>query len=49
MNRIGHSTVGAAMRYQHASSDRDQVIAGLLSQMAQPTLLHPTGQKASQA
>jgi len=36
MTRIGHSTVGAAMRYQHASSDRDKVIAELLSQMAQP-------------
>lgn len=37
MNRLGHSTVGAAMRYQHASSDRDRVIAELLSEMAQPT------------
>lgn len=42
MNRIGHSTVGAAMKYQHASSDRDQVIAELLSQMVQPTPLHRT-------
>lgn len=38
MSRLGHSTVGAAMRYQHASSDRDRVIADLLSQMA---TLHP--------
>jgi integrase len=34
MSRLGHSTVGAAMRYQHASSDRDRVIAELLSEMA---------------
>jgi len=27
MARLGHSTAGAAMRYQHASQDRDQVIA----------------------
>ena len=37
MNRLGHSTVGAAMRYQHAASDRDQAIAEALSRMAAPT------------
>ena len=31
MNRLGHSTAGAAMRYQHASADRDLVIAQKLS------------------
>lgn len=31
MNRLGHSTAGAAMRYQHASADRDLVIAQRLS------------------
>lgn len=36
MNRLGHSTVGAAMRYQHAAADRDRVIAAALSQMAAP-------------
>lgn len=36
MNRLGHSTVGAAMRYQHAASDRDQVIAEALSRMVDP-------------
>jgi integrase len=34
MARLGHSTPGAAMRYQHAAADRDKVIAGLLSEMA---------------
>lgn len=34
MSRLGHSTVGAAMRYQHASQDRDHVIALALSRMA---------------
>lgn len=34
MNRLGHSTPAAAMRYQHASSDRDQAIAAKLSEMA---------------
>lgn len=37
MNRLGHSTVGAAMRYQHAASDRDQAIAEALSRMVEPT------------
>lgn len=34
MARLGHSTAGAAMRYQHAAQDRDRVIAEALSQMA---------------
>ena len=31
MARLGHSTAGAAMRYQHAAADRDKVIAAALS------------------
>lgn len=34
MNRLGHSTPGAAMRYQHAARDRDAAIAAALSKMA---------------
>jgi integrase len=37
MARLGHSTAGAAMRYQHAAQDRDRVIATALSALAQPT------------
>ena len=37
MARLGHSTAGAAMRYQHASADRDLVIAQRLSDLAQAT------------
>ncbi|MHB1008122.1 MAG: tyrosine-type recombinase/integrase [Propionibacteriaceae bacterium] len=33
MARLGHSTPGAAMRYQHAASDRDRAIAEALSRM----------------
>ncbi|MEL4358381.1 MULTISPECIES: tyrosine-type recombinase/integrase [unclassified Luteococcus] len=33
MNRLGHSTPGAAMRYQHAAADRDAQIAKRLSEM----------------
>jgi len=35
MQRLGHSTPAAAMRYQHAAAGRDKVIAAALSQMAQ--------------
>jgi len=35
MNRLGHSTPGAAMRYQHAAAERDQEIARKLSQMVE--------------
>ena len=31
MHRLGHSTPGAATRYQHAASDRDKAIAAALS------------------
>lgn len=34
MQRLGHSTPGAAMRYQHASQGRDKKIAELLSRLA---------------
>ncbi len=33
MGRLGHSTPGAAMRYQHAAADRDRVIADALSEV----------------
>lgn len=32
--RLGHSTAGTAVRYQHASQDRDRVIAAALSDPA---------------
>jgi len=35
MERLGHSTVGAALRYQHAASDRQAELARRLSKMAQ--------------
>ena len=31
MNRLGHSTVSAAMRYQHAARDRDAEVAAAMS------------------
>lgn len=36
MARLGHSTPGAAMRYQHAAQGRDRQIARLLSKMVAP-------------
>ena len=38
MARLGHSTPGAAMRYQHAAKDRDRVIAEALSKLATTSL-----------
>lgn len=34
MNRLGHSTVGAAMKYQHVARRRDAEIARRLSELA---------------
>jgi integrase len=39
MARLGHSTPQAAMRYQHAASDRDVVIAAALSDLAAGTVV----------
>ncbi len=36
-SRLGHSTVDAAMRYQHAASDADQLIAEGLGRLADAT------------
>jgi integrase len=33
MARLGHSTPGAALRYQHAAQDRDKAIAAALSEL----------------
>ncbi len=38
MARLGHSTVEAALRYQHAAADRDKVIAAALSDLAAGTV-----------
>ena len=37
MARLGHSTVGAALKYQHAAQGRDREIAALLSKLADST------------
>jgi integrase len=39
MARLGHSTAGAALRYQHAAEDRDKAIAEALSKLAGGTVL----------
>lgn len=45
--RLGHSTVSAAMRYQHAAADRDKVIAAALSELAAGTVTPITRAKSS--
>jgi integrase len=37
MNRLGHSSVTVAMRYQHASAERDRIVADRLSELATVT------------
>jgi integrase len=52
MARLGHSTVSAAMRYQHAAADRDKVIAAALSELAAGTVTPISaagGKRASRA
>lgn len=47
MARLGHSTVSAAMRYQHAAEDRDKVIAAALSKLAVATVTPITAAKST--
>ncbi len=51
MARLGHSTVSAAMRYQHAAADRDKAIAAALSDLATVTPISAArgGKRASRA
>jgi hypothetical protein len=49
MSRMGHANPAAALRYQHATADRDQAIAQALSEFAKPAEVVPIAQKASGA
>jgi integrase len=52
MARLGHSTVSAALRYQHAAEDRDKAIAAALSELAAGTVTPisaATGKRATRA
>lgn len=45
MARMGHSNAAAALRYQHATADRDQAIALALSELARPAEIVPIARK----
>jgi integrase len=47
MARLGHSTAGAALRYQHAAAERDKVIAAALSKLAGGTVTPINRSRAS--
>jgi integrase len=49
MHRLGHSTPGAAMLYQHASADRDAAIAAALSDFHDAKLVALRPRKAGTA
>ena len=36
MHRAGHSTPTAALRYQHATEDRDEAVAWAMADLAEP-------------
>jgi integrase len=45
MARMGHDSPQAALRYQHASADRDRVIADALAELVRPAPVVPLVQK----
>jgi integrase len=49
MVRMGHANSAAALRYQHATADRDKVIAQALSDLAKPAEIIPIAREASGA
>jgi integrase len=49
MARMGHANSAAALRYQHATADRDQAIARALSELAKPAEVVPIARTVSGA
>jgi integrase len=41
MHRAGHASAGAALRYQHATKDRDRVLADALEALVKPATVIP--------
>ena len=46
MHRAGHATSAAALRYQHATKDRDRVVADALGELADARRMRPRGEES---
>jgi hypothetical protein len=46
MRRGGHASPAAALRYQHATEDRDRALADALAELAPVTRIHPRDGRA---
>jgi integrase len=46
MRRGGHASPAAALRYQHATEDRDRALADALAELAPVTRIHPRDARA---
>ena len=49
MHRAGHASPAAALRYQHATEDRDKALAAALSKLAVPAKVVPIGTRNGHA
>jgi hypothetical protein len=49
LRRAGHSSPAAALRYQHATRDRDRVIADALAQLVAPAEVIPLAARDGRA
>jgi hypothetical protein len=45
MHRAGHASSDAALRYQHATQDRDQVLADALEELSKPATVISIGRQ----
>ena len=48
MGRMGHSTTRAALIYQHRTTERDRLIAAMMSQIVEEELADPDGPSGTQ-
>jgi hypothetical protein len=46
MRRAGHASADAALRYQHATQERDYVLADALAEIARPAEVNELGPAA---
>ncbi len=49
MHRGGHASAAAALRYQHATADRDRALADALAALVRPTNVVPLAETSQSA
>ena len=48
MSRIGHASMRAALKYQHATEERDEKVAGWLDELVEAAQKKQAGEESAQ-